>query len=428
MNDIYDVAVIGGGPAGMMAAGRAAELGANVILLEKNPTLGKKLLITGGGRCNILNAEFDTRRLTEKYGKKGKSLFSVFSQFDVQATIDFFAERGLKIKVEAEKRAFPVSNSAADVHRTMIECMKSGGVHVAVHSPVNGFITEAGMITAVKIPQREIYAKNFILATGGKSHPETGSTGEGLTWLTDLGHTVIEPDAALVPITIKDPWVGSLAGISLKGVKLTVLQNGKKKAAAIGKMLFTHTGLSGPLVLNMSKTIGDLLQDGEVMISLDLFPSLDGGALDRKIREIFAIGKSKMIKNHIGELVSPRLGHLLLKKIGIDPETKLARLPREERIAFGKALKDIQMTVSGLLSEDDAIVTSGGVSLKEIEFSSMRSKLIPNLFFAGDIMDFDRPSGGFSLQICWTTGRVAGEHAAENKEIHVKAFSKNKNS
>ncbi len=397
----------------MMAAGRAAELGKRVALLEKNTTLGKKLLITGGGRCNIVNAEFDTRLLTEKYGKKGKSLFSVFSQFDVEATIAFFESKGLKIKVEAEKRAFPVSDRAEDVHKTMRDYMQSNGVKVMTHTPVNGFQIEDGRIVSVSTPHGDLRASQFILATGGTSHPETGSTGDGFKWLEKIAHTVIKPDSALVPITLKDPWISSVAGISLKAVKLSVWQADKRHAASTGKLLFTHAGLSGPLVLNMSKTLGDLLHSGEVEVSIDLFPTLDGGALDRKMQTIFEQGPSKMIKNHIGELVQPRLGHVLLKLAGIDPDIKLAHLTREQRLAFGKVLKDIRMHVSGLLGPENAIVASGGVSLKEIDFKSMRSKLFQNLYFAGDIMDFDRPSGGFSLQICWSTGYVAGEHAAK---------------
>ncbi len=408
----FDVLVIGGGPAGMMAAGRAAESGASVALLEKNAVLGKKLMITGGGRCNILNAEFNTRLLTEKYGKKGKSLLSVFSRFDVEATIAFFESQGLKIKVEAEKRAFPVSDNAEDVQRTMQNYMHEHSVNVLTKTSVKGFTIEDGNILSVQTSTGDITAKNVILATGGTSHPETGSTGDGFVWLKTIGHTVVEPDSALVPVTLKDAWISDVAGISLKGVKLIIWQHGKKHEAKTGKLLFTHKGLSGPLVLNMSRVIGDLLHGGDVELSIDLFPTLDHGALDRKIQAIFAEGKSKMIKNHIGELVQPRLGHELLRLAQIDPETKLSHLSRDERIVFGKMLKHIPLHVSGLLGPEDAIVASGGVALDEVDFSSMRSKKFSNLFFAGDILDFDRPSGGFSLQVCWSTGYLAGEQAA----------------
>ncbi len=409
----FDVAVIGGGPSGMMAAGRAAELGARVVLLERNAILGKKLLITGGGRCNILNAEFDTRLLTEKYGKKGKALFSAFSQFDVQSTIDFFESRGLKIKIEPEKRAFPVSDSAEDVQKALIRYMEAGNVTVKKNCRVSDLKISNSKITAIVCESEVIEASQVILSSGGKSRPETGSTGDGFEWMTQLEHTVTESSMALVPVSIRNPWIKDVAGISLKDVKLTVLQNGKKCDARIGKILFTHTGLSGPLVLNMSKGIGELLEDGNVMTSIDLFPSLDHGALDRKLLSIFEAGKNKMIKNNIGEIVQPRLGHALLDLAGIDGTVFLHQLTKEQRMDFVKLLKDIPLSVSGLLGADKAVVTGGGVLLSEIDFKTMRSKKCGNLFVIGDLLDFDRPSGGFSLQICWTTGYVAGTHAGE---------------
>ncbi len=410
----FDVAVIGGGPAGMMAAGRAAELGARVILLEKNAGLGKKLLITGGGRCNIFNAEYDAHRLVDTYGKKGKSLFSAFSQFDAAACKEFFESRGLPIKVEAEQRAFPVSEKANDVHQTMLSYMKTGKVHVRPYEPVMGLEADDGRITKILVDGGEVIAKNYIVATGGKSRPETGSTGDGFLWMRSLGHTVAEPDPALVPITLSDTWIDDVEGISLKSAKLSILADGKRHASRTGKMLFTHDGISGPLVLNMSKQVGELLKLGKVTLSLDLFPSMDHAALDAMILAQFEAGKNKLIKNKIGDIVQPRLGFVLLKLAGIDEATPLYRLTREERKAFVQILKDIPLHVSGLLGADKAIVTGGGVSLKEIDFKTMQSKLYDNLYLAGDILDFDRPSGGFSLQICWTTGFIAGNSAALN--------------
>ncbi len=418
----FDVAVIGGGPAGMLAAGRAAELGARVILLEKNPGLGKKLLISGGGRCNIFNAEFDTHKLVAKYGKKGKSLYSTFSQFDAQAAWDFFESRGLKLKIEPEQRAFPVTDNAADVLSVLARYMAKGNVQVLTGVTVSSLAADNGLITKIAVPHThggigvntsgQITARNYILATGGKSRPETGSTGDGFVWMRQLGHSVKNPEAALVPVKIRNPWVKNVAGISLKNVRLTVWQGTTKHESMTGKMLFTHIGLSGPLVLNMSKRIGDLLKKGDVTLSLDLFPKLDPGALDEFMIEVFERGKNKMIKNNIGDLVQPRLGHVLLALAGIDPAVPLHQLTRQDRLAFGALLKDLPMAVSGLLGEDQAIVTGGGMDLREIEFKTMCSKKFRNLFLAGDILDFDRPSGGFSLQICWTTGYVAGSNAA----------------
>jgi predicted Rossmann fold flavoprotein len=411
MREEFDVAVIGGGPAGMIAAGRAAELGARVVLLEKNAALGKKLLLTGGGRCNILHAEFDHHTLAGEYGQKGRALLSAFSRFDTQATWDFFESRGLKLKIEEEKRAFPVSDQADDVRSLLEAYMAEGKVTVRKNFVVRGLIQSADMIKKLVHKSGEIYAKNFVIATGGKSHPETGSTGDGFAWLREVGHHVIEPEAALVPVMVRNPWVADVAGLSLQDIKLSVWQGNTKHASRKGKMLFMHAGLSGPLVLNMSKEIGDLLKTGDVTVSIDLFPTHDPGALDRSIVSAFDEGKNRMIKNAIGSLVQPRLGLVILSLAGIDPELPLHQLTREQRLALGGILKDLRMSVSGLLGEDRAIVTGGGLDLREVDFRSMCSKRFKNLFLAGDILDFDRPSGGFSLQVCWTTGYVAGSSA-----------------
>jgi predicted Rossmann fold flavoprotein len=351
-------------------------------------------------------------RLVEKYGKKGKALFSVFSQFDAQATKEFFESRGVKIKVEAEQRAFPVSDKAEDVHRTMVAYMKEGKVSVRVSSGVTGFLSKDGRIIAAKTKGGDIQAKAFILATGGKSHPETGSTGDGFVWMKKLGHTVVQPDPALVPVTLSDDWVSPLSGISLRGVRFTVFQDGVKHDARIGKMLFTHVGISGPLVLNMSKGIGELLRHGTVDLAVDLFPKRDLGSVDQLLLDAFEKGKNKLIKNHIGDVVQPRLGLALLALAKISGDTPLHQLTRDQRLTFARLLKAIPLHVSGLLGADKAVVTGGGVDLKEVVFKTMQSKLYENLFLAGDILDFDRPSGGFSLQICWTTGFVAGSSSA----------------
>ena len=409
----FDVVVIGGGPAGMMAAARAGELGARVLLLEKNPTLGKKLLITGGGRCNILHAEFDPKRLVAKYGKKGQALHSVFAKFGAQETWNFFESKGLKLKVEVEQRAFPVSDNAGDVLAVLLRALKQSNVTVKTDCTVKRIETDGSLITKVVHSLGEDQGLNYIIATGGKSRPETGSTGEGFGWLRSIGHTITEPSAALVPVVISDVWAKDLAGISLQNVKLSMWQGKTCTGSAKGKMLFTATGLSGPLVLNMSKQIGALLEGGPVTVSLDLFPSLDAGALDRWLVDIFEQSKNKLIKNHIGLITKPRLAHAILLLAGIDPATPLHQLTRSNRLAFGKLLKHLPMTVTGLLGTDKAVVTGGGVNLKEVDFKTMRSKKIANLYLAGDILDFDRPSGGFSLQICWSTGFVAGTSAGK---------------
>jgi predicted Rossmann fold flavoprotein len=411
----FDVIVVGGGPAGMMAAGRAAELGAKVALIEKNDTLGKKLLITGGGRCNITNAEFDVKKLVAKYGVKGKALYGAFARFGVENTLSFFHDKNLPTKVEAEQRAFPESNKAEDVWKVMVQYLKDTGVTVISDSPVKRilFNAEEGKVTGIKTKKQIYTAQNYVIATGGKSRPETGSTGEGMEWMKELGHAVEESDPALVPVTLKDDWVKRLSGVSFKDAKLTVFQDGKKQEARIGKILLTHFGISGPLVLNMSKIISELFKYAPVNLELDLYPEMDLGTLDKHFLDLLSKSLNKQVKNNLGSIVPPKMILTILQFTKINPETTTNSLTKTDRMKIVKLIKAMPMTVSGFLGVEKAVVTSGGVSLKEIDFKTMQSKLYSNLYLAGDILNFDRPSGGYSLQICWTTGFLAGENAGK---------------
>lgn len=408
----FDVAVIGGGPAGMMAAGRAAELGARVLLLEKNESLGKKLRITGGGRCNLTNATFDNHKLTAKFGDKGKFLFPALARFDVQATLDFFHQHNLPTKIEGENRVFPESDKADDVWGVLAQYIFENKVTIRYNAQIQCFETDNGKVSGIKMSDGIVHAKHYILATGGKSHPETGSTGDGLAWLTDIGHTIIEPDAMLVPITIQDPWVRNLQGTSLQQAKLSIVYKGEKHKGEEGKILFTHFGVSGPLVLNMSRSVRECFGKGKTQLSLDLFPHFDSAYLDTRLQDIFAKNQNKKLKNGLGDFTIPSLAQTLIALSEINPEKPVREITREERLFLGKVAKDMRMTVSGFLSFQKAIVSSGGVDVKEINFRTMRSRLHPNLSLAGDILDLNRPSGGYSLQICWTTGYLAGENAA----------------
>ncbi len=413
----FDVCVIGGGPAGMMAAGRAAERGARVLLLEKNPKLGKKLLITGGGRCNVTNDIADSRLLAARYGDKGKFLLSPFSKFGVTETLAFFTTRGMKTKVENEGRVFPLSNKAISVWGVLSDYLKKAGVTIEYSANVSGFEITDEKISGVKVAigknkPRVISAGKYILATGGSSRPETGSSGEAFGWLEKIGHTVIAQDASLVPVRISDAWPKLLQGLSLQNVRLQAIQNDDVEQSKIGKMLFTHFGLSGPLVLGMSKDIGELLKYGAVTLALDLFPLLQPDALDRMLQGEFTTHQNKKLKNALAEFLEPKLAPVLVSLSKIDPEKFVNKISREERKLLGGLLKRLPMQVEGLLGLDKAISASGGVSLEEVDFKTMQSRLHPNLFIIGDVLDFNRPSGGFSLQICWTTGFVAGEAAA----------------
>lgn len=409
-NFVYDVIVIGGGPAGMIAAGRAAELDRSVLLLEKNPTLGKKLLISGGGRCNVTNNKTNIRILAEKYKKDSKFLFSAFSQFAVSETLEFFHARGMLTKEENEGRLFPVSDKSQSVLDVLTMYMQEYGVeiktNVAVHSMSQNSDTK---IFSIKTKDKnEFQSKSCIVATGGISHPETGSTGEGFNWLKKMGHTIIDNDFALVPIALKDTWVKKLAGVTLQNIRLTAYQKEKKQFVAKGKLLFTHVGISGPTVLNMSKEIGDILPYGEVTILLDLFPQLDHAALKTELQTHLIAESNKLIKNTLAHVIASSLVVPLLEMAEISGDTPNHSVSRESRQTLVHLLKAIPLNVKGLLGANKAIVSSGGVDLKEVNFKTMESRLVPGLYLIGDVLNIDRPSGGYSLQLCWTTGFVAG--------------------
>jgi len=344
-----------------------------------------------------------------------EALFTV----KVQETLDFFQDHGMQTKIEAGQRVFPASDEAQTVKDVLIEYMRNGNVTVKNNSVVKGFIKKeisekTGNIQAIELKNGElIHAKKFILATGGKSRPETGSTGDGFIWLRELGHTITEPSAALVPIAIKDEWVKKLQGVPLENVKITVLQDNKKQLTKKGKILFTHFGLTGPTILNMSKDIGELLKYGEVEISLDLVPNLDYGQLNLKLQGIFAQEATKKFKNSLKSLVNSSIAPVIAELSGINPDVTCNGISREQRLHLVQLFKDVHIKVEGLLGVDKAIVTSGGVALNEVDFRTMQSHLFPNLYLVGDILDVDRPSGGYSLQLCWTTGFVAGTAAVK---------------
>jgi len=412
---VYDVVVVGGGPAGLMAAGRAAECGAKVILLEKNEKVGKKLLITGGGRCNVTNAEFDTRKLLDKFKGNGKFLFSAFTQLDVENTLKFFNGRGMETKVEKELRVFPASDTAQSVWDVLVAYIKEGNVEVRYKASVAGIIKDGEKLVGVKLKNNKIIkARSIIIATGGTSRPETGSTGDGYAWLQNIGHTVITPEPSLVPIALKDSWAKGLAGVSLDQVKITTLQNVVKQDVKKGKILFTHVGVSGPTVLNMSKDVGELLKYGEVILSLDLLPMFDYGELNLKLQELFKKHDKKQFKNALRDLIPSALVPVIIKFSQINPEIACNSVTRPERLRLVKVLKDIPLHVKGLLGVDKAVISSGGVVLDEVDFKTMQSRLYPNLYLIGDVLNIDRPSGGYSLQLCWTTGFVAGSAVAKN--------------
>jgi predicted Rossmann fold flavoprotein len=409
---IYDVVIIGGGPAGLMAACSASESGKKVLVLEKNEELGKKLLISGGGRCNMTNANPDHRKFVENYGKKGNFLFTPFSIFGVDKTLDFFHKLGIETKVEDKFRVFPKSDKSADVLNALIKKAEKNKVEFRVSAEVTGFNKAKDKIISVILKKGgEIQAKSFILTTGGKSHPETGSTGDGFNWLKDIGHKVVDSNPALVPIKINENFLSDISGITLDKVGITFWQNNSKIINKVGRLLFTHFGVSGPTILNVSKLIGEYLEYGEVKVSLDFFPGTGLDQMHEMMKKVFEENKNKKIKNLSFKEVPAKLFEVILKRLNLDGEFFINEITREERFAIIEIFKKFDMRIEGLLGLDKAVVTSGGLDLNEVDFKTMRSKKFDNLFFAGDILDFDRPSGGFSLQICWTTGYVSGKNS-----------------
>lgn len=409
----YDIIIIGGGASGMMAA---SSVGRNkkVLLIEKNNILGKKLLITGGGRCNLTNEEYDLRKLLKNYKKAEQFLYSAFTQYGVKDSLTFFNSRNMPTKVEAYGRVFPVSDSARSVYNVLVKEIKNKNIEVLSDAKVLDILHAKNLVTGVEVEvskKKIIYtAKKYILATGGTSHPETGSTGDAYAWLKSMGHTVHTPKPSLVPLRSNDAWLKKLQGIALQNIKIGVCADDKKIESKKGKILFTHYGVSGPTILNMSKGISDMLdQKQKVYLSLDLLPQYDHGALNKILTDIFQNNAKKKVVNILGELINKNIISVILKNSNIDEALVGTHVTKELRMALIENLKNVKINIHGLLDESEAVIADGGVDIKEIDFKTMRSKVMNNLCIIGDLLNIDRPSGGYSLQLCWTTGFIAGK-------------------
>jgi predicted Rossmann fold flavoprotein len=417
---IYDIIIIGGGASGMIAAGRAGEigkqLGKKVLLIEKNKVLGKKLGITGGGRCNITNNERDVRKFLAHYGKAEQFLYSAFSQFGVNDTFTFFEGRGLPLSIQARNRVFPSTEKAKDVCKVLEKYMQENHVEVLTNTAVTNLEIIDNTIVSVLLENgKKIIGKSYILATGGLSHPETGSTGDGFMWLTPT-HTISKPTPNIVPLIVEEQWVKDLAGISFEHIKITFYIDGKKKFSkdtnTAGKLLCTHFGLSGPLALNSSKQVSDLLYEGIVTATIDCYPDKNLGELETYMIDIFDKNKNKDIKNVFADISPTGTSKIILGLLPhIDPATKVNSITKDARKELVRLLKSLPVTITGLMGFDRAVVADGGLDISEIDTKTMQSKKIKNLYVTGDILDIERPSGGYSLQLCWTTGFVAGTHA-----------------
>ena len=410
------VIVIGGGPAGMFAAIAAAENGHSVLLLEKNEKLGKKLFITGKGRCNITNSS-DMEVLFDSVVTNRKFLYSAFYAYDNQMVIDFFEQAGLAVKNERGNRIFPVSDHSSDVIAALQRTLKKDHVEVQLHTNVREILyketaKDGGIskkASGVLLTNGEkISADAVIVATGGFSYQSTGSTGDGYRFAKEAGHTVTEIRPSLVPFNTKEAYVRELQGLSLRNVNVTIYNGKKKVYDEFGEMLFTHFGVSGPLMLTASARLKPQLTSQPLHMEIDLKPALTDEQLDKRILKDFEEAKNKQFKNSIGKLFPAKMIAVILELSGIDPDKKVNEIQKEERQKFVHLIKHFPMTLNGLRDFNEAIITKGGVKVSEVNPSTMESKLVKDLYFCGEVLDLDAVTGGFNLQIAWSTGHLAG--------------------
>src|SRR3989338_1858488 len=409
---LYDVAIIGAGPAGIMAAIRAGQLKKKVILAERNDIIGKKILLTGKGRCNITNsAKLDT--FIEKFGKSGQFMRTALSAFSNEDLMDFFKSRGLELKTERQGRVFPVTDKASSVTHVLEECLKDNKVEIKYKARLRdikkkgeGFVLDIDGSAAVT-------AKKVILAVGGASYKDTGSTGEGFQIAKRLGHTIMPLSGGLVPLKTKEEWAKDLQGMTLKNVRVTFIAGKKKIISEIGELLLTHFGVSGPLILDLSGAVISLLgEHKEVGLLIDLKPGIKCEEMENKLLREFKEHGGKKIKNILAGMLPFRLAPIIIKLIGVNGQKRASQIGKEERRSLAAFLKALPLTVTGALPLEEAMVTSGGVSKSEINPRTMESKIMPGLYFAGEMIEGHASSGGYNLQQAFSTGYLAGESAA----------------
>lgn len=401
----FEVVVVGGGPAGLMAAFRASELGFKVILLEKNANLGVKLLMTGGGRCNFTNNS-SIENFSDSLGFNGRWFISSLSRFGPEDTIDFFKSRGIETKVENDNKVFPVSDQAKDILNIFISCLKENGVKILTNSKVEKVIKDDNLISKIVLSNgKEIFADKFIFACGGKSRPTSGSSGEVYNWLSYLGHKIIEPKPALSEIFIKED-LSNLEGLSFSDIFVFAKGLNFKSSKLIGDIIFTKNGFSGPVALNLSRELNR--QNNDLNIFLDFFPEKNKDELKLEIKSLIENNKNFNIKNVLSLLITKRFSSYLLDKIGIDISKKSVLVSKLEIELIVDSLKSSKFNFLGIGDFSEAMISSGGVSLKEVNNKTMNSKIISNLYLAGETLDLDGPTGGYNLQIAWTSGYLAG--------------------
>lgn len=416
----FDTIVIGGGPAGLMAAVQASAQGEKVLLVEKNDALGEKLLLAGRGRCNFTNGEENMEVFLGRYGEKGRFLHSAFSRFGPAQTLEFFHKNGIRTVTERGKRIFPVLEENAEgqppasggqriLNVLLMQC-RMGGVRILRGNPVMSLKVRSGRVQRLITAREELEAGRYIVATGGKSYPRTGSTGDGYRFAQSAGHTIVPTYPALVPIRTQETWVKLAHGCNLRNVKLSVWVDRKKVEDHFGEMEFTNFGVSGPMVMELSSRVPEWTAAAResVQLSIDLKPALSRETLRKRVARDFQERGSRRFFEAIRGLVPAPLVPMILELSDIPSEKPAAYISVEEMEDLARLLKDIRLTVNGLWGFNHAVVTRGGVSLKEVDPATLRSKLCANLHFAGEVLDLNGPSGGFNLQVCWSTGWAAG--------------------
>ncbi|MDU2972305.1 MAG: NAD(P)/FAD-dependent oxidoreductase [Veillonella sp.] len=413
------VVVIGGGAAGLMAAVIAGREGAKVTLLEKMNYVGKKMGITGKGRCNITNA-CDMSDFIKNTPGNGKFLYGAYERFTNEDLLQLLHDAGLETKVERGGRVFPASDSALDVRNTFMKLMKHYGVDVHLEEPVKKLLVDDGVVTGVVTDKETYHADAVVIATGGKSYPATGSTGDGYILAAQVGHKITDIRPSLVPIVTEESWVKDLMGLSLRNVELSVVAKNKVQAKMFGEMMFTHFGITGPIVLSLSHTVGKLMRKkniGTIGLDINLKPALSPETLDKRLQKDFDLYSKKQLINGMKDLLPSRLIPLIIELAGIDPQKPINQISKEERQQIGYMLQHMPLTVKGLRPVEEAIVTAGGISLKEFNPKTMESKLLKGLYGAGEVLDIDAFTGGYNLQAAFSTGYVAAMHIT-----HPEAF------
>lgn len=409
------VIVIGGGPAGMLAALAAAKKGGKVILLEKNEKLGKKLYITGKGRCNITNA-CDTEDLFANVPRNAKFLYSAIYAFDNHQVMQFFEKNGLKLKTERGNRVFPETDHSSDVIRTLQNALRQAGVEVRLFAETEEILTVEDTVQGVRQKNGEkLYADAVIIATGGFSYQSTGSTGDGYRFAEDTGHALTDREPSLVPFVAKESYVKEMQGLSLKNVNVSIFRKNRKIYEDFGEMLFTHFGVSGPLMLSASSLVGSKNTGEELHMEINLKPALTEEQLDKRILRDFDENKNRQFKNSIQKLLPSKMVPVMIELSGIHPDKKVNEITKEERAQLVRCIRAFPLTLTGLRDFNEAIITRGGVSVKDVNPSTMESKKVKGLYFAGEVLDVDALTGGFNLQIAWSTGYLAGDSSVPDK-------------